>query len=178
MKIKEGIAAVDKSRLKDLKKSRLFLIKSPLLLCFHSKVSFSQVKQRKKSPLKDECQKVKLKISKIYPNNITAYLHKQNLIGSTKYADNTELRHGVDYEDYGIYADFERLGDVVLEKDFTLDMQKNQWIQTQLDFSSLKASEGIFILELSFDKDGVDYDFPQDTADWRKEQFFNKFGRF
>ncbi len=178
LKIKEGIAAVDKSRLKDSKEEQIVFNQIAPSIVFSQQGVFLPSQAEKKIAFKSmNVKKVKLKISKIYPNNITAYLHKQNLIGSTKYADNTDYEYWADYEDFGIYADFERLGDVVLEKDFTLDMQKNQWIQTQLDFSSLKASEGIFILELSFDKDGVDYDFPQDTADWKKEQFFNKFGK-
>lgn len=178
LKIKEGIAAVDKSRLKDSKEEQIVFNQIAPSIVFSQQGVFLPSQAEKKIAFKSmNVKKVKLKISKIYPNNITAYLHKQNLIGSTKYADNTDYEYWADYEDFGIYADFERLGDVVLEQDFALNMQKNQWIQTQLDFSSLKASEGIFILELSFDKDGVDYDFPQDTADWKKEQFFNKFGK-
>lgn len=177
LKIKEGITAVDKSRLKDSKEQQIVFNQIAPSIVFSQQGVFLPSQAEKKIAFKSmNVKKVKLKISKIYPNNITAYLHKQNLIGSTKYSTNTDYDY--DYEESsGIYADFERLGDIVFEKDFTLDMQKNQWIQTQLDFSTLKANEGIFILELSFDEDGVDYDFPQDTSSWRKNQFFNKFGK-
>lgn len=180
LKVKEGIAAVDKSLLKDSKEEQIVFNQIAPSIVFSQQGVFLPSQAEKKIAFKSiNVKKVKLKISKIYPNNITAYLHKQNLIGSTKYSTRT------DYDDYyddygessGIYADFERLGDVVFEQDFALNMQKNQWIQTQLDFSALKANEGIFILELSFDKDGVDYDFPKDTSSWRQEQFFNQFGK-
>lgn len=179
LKIKEGITAADKSHLKDSKEEQIVFSQITPAIVFSQQGVFLPSQAEKKIAFKSiNVKKVKLKISKIYPNNITAYLHKQNLIGSTRYSASTDYDYYDDYEESsGIYADFERLGDVVFEQDFVLDMQKNQWIQTQLDFSALKAGDGIFILELSFDKDGVDYDFPQDTSSWRQEQFFNKFGK-
>ncbi len=181
--IKEGIMAIDRSRLEKPKDADIVFNQIPPSLAFSQQGVFLPSNAEKKIAFKSiNVKKINLKVSKIYPNNTTAYLYKQNLIGETKYT-NASYNDYDDYDDEynggrrGIYADFERLGDVVFEQSFDIAMQKNQWIQTQLDFSTLKAQEGIFIVELSFDKNGVDYDFPEGTSEWRKEQFFNQQGK-
>ncbi|MCX2717942.1 MG2 domain-containing protein [Helicobacter sp. MIT 21-1697] len=181
--IKEGIMAIDRSRLEKPKDADIVFNQIPPSLAFSQQGVFLPSNAEKKVAFKSiNVKKVNLKVSKIYPNNTTAYLYKQNLIGETKY-NNASNSYDEDYYDdeysggSGIYADFERLGDVVFEQSFDIALQKNQWIQTQLDFSALKEQEGIFIIELSFDKNGVDYDFPEGTSQWRKEQFFNQQGK-
>lgn len=186
--VKEGIKGIDGSRMdKSVERELVFNEITPQLVFSENGVFLPSNAQRKIAFKSINVKKVKLKVSKIYPNNITAYLYKHDLVGNI----NTSTSYD-DYDEYdddssgGIYADIDRLGDVVFEKTYEIEEVKNQWIQTQLDFSTFKASqsldvkgvqsEGIYIVELSFDKDGVDYTFPQDTSDWRIDQFFRTKG--
>lgn len=178
LRIKKGIKAKNKTQLvKDREEIITFEQILPSVAFSQTGVFLPSNAEHKIAFKSINVKNITFKISRIYPNNTTAYFYKQRLIGATKYSS-TSYDYD-DYDDYyvntdGIYADFERLGDVVLEQKFALDMRKNEWIQSQLDLSALKDKKGIFILELAFDKDGVDYEFPDGTSTWRKEQFFRK----
>lgn len=176
--IKEGLMGIGKSRMHTAKEDTIIFHQIPPALAFSQQGIFLPSNAQNKIAFKSiNIKKVTLKVSKIYPNNITSYLYKQNLIGETQYNDNAHSYD--DYDDYddrnnGIYADFYRLGDEVLKQEFTLDMRKNEWIQSEIDLSALKDKKGIFILELNFDKDGVDYEFPAGTSSWKQRSFFDK----
>ncbi|WP_291026275.1 MG2 domain-containing protein [Helicobacter sp.] len=179
VRIKEGLMGIDKSRMQTPKEDSVIFHQIPPALAFSQQGIFLPSDAQHKIAFKSiNLKNVKLKVSKIYPNNITAYLYKQNLIGQTQYKDKP---YDYDYydDDYenrnrGIYADFERLGDVVIAQDFALEMKQNEWIQSEIDLSPLKDKKGIFIIELGFDENDIVYEFPEDTSAWRKEQFFNQ----
>lgn len=154
VRVKEGIKSIDGLELKSPREERIIFEPLPPSLVFSQQGVFLPTIADKKLSFKSiNVNRVHLKISRIYPNNITAYLYKQNLIGDVKYNANNAYD---EYDTYGIYSDFEQLGDVVFEQSFDIPNQANEWIQNQLDFSALKAKEGIFIVELSFGADDVD----------------------
>ena len=47
----------------------------------------------------------------------------------------------------------------MLEKEFSIDSLKNQWIQNELDFEGLRDLSGVFVVSLEFGKNDVDYEF-------------------
>lgn len=171
LRIKEGIKGIGTSHLLTPKEEHITFHQIPPALAFSQQGVFLPHNAQDKIAFKSiNVKNVNLKVSKIYPNNTTAYLYKQNLIGDMQYHDYSNEYYG----DYGIYADFKQLGDVELEQTFSIDYVKNQWIQSEIDLSSLKDKQGIFILSLSFTQDDVDYEFLEGTPSWRKEQFFNQ----
>lgn len=163
----EGIKASDGSKLKSNFTQDIVFTQIPPSIAFSQQGVFLPTNADKKISFKSmNVKKVKIKISRIYPNNITAYLYDNNLIGNKSYKDDG-------YYD-GIYANFHRLGDEILQEEFDISFKPNQWVQNSFDLSNLPYNEGIFIVELSFDENGVDYTFPDGTSSWRKSRFFNE----
>ena len=74
-----------------------------------------------------------------------------------------------DYDKYDGYYDFERnieyMGKKVLEKKIELKNVQNEWVNTNLDLSEFKNLGGVFILKVSFDKNGASYDFRDDDEE-------------
>ncbi|WP_334084140.1 alpha-2-macroglobulin family protein [Helicobacter typhlonius] len=177
IRIKEGLVGVDKSRMQTAKEDSIFFHQITPAIAFSQQGIFLPSNAAHKIAFKSmNIKKVRLKVSKIYPNNITAYLYRQNLIGETQYNNYSRDDHYYDdeYSDRGIYADFERLGDEVLKQDFELEAEQNQWLQSEIDLSALKDKKGIFIIELGFKEEDMMYEFPEGTSSWRKSQFFDK----
>lgn len=103
-------------------------------------------------------KKAKLSVHKIYASNIIFYLYDSNL----------QKHDNWYFNDY----DFERIGDLIFEKDIEIQSAKNEWIQSAIDLSNLRDFSGIFIVSLRFDKDGIDYKFPSNMEPWRVNNYF------
>lgn len=174
--IKEGIKGMGKTSLQSPKEQQIIFNQIPPSLAFSQQGVFLHSNSEQKIAIRSiNVKNITLKVSKIYPNNITSYLYKQNLIGEMQFRDTKQDEYDeYDYEHRSIYADFERLGDEIIKQDFALDMQKNQWIQTEIDLSPLKDKNGIFIIDIGFDENGVDYEFPDGTSSWSKKRFFEQ----
>lgn len=107
--------------------------------------------------------KVHLRLKRIYANNIAHFLYNNKLFGSSQTSS---------YKS-GIYERTESISDIVLEKDFDIESKKNIWVQNEVDLGKLSDLSGIFIIELSFKEDGIDYVFPKSMQDWQKYDFFH-----
>ncbi len=103
-------------------------------------------------------KKANIVIKKVYDNNITQFLNNSSLIKNNSY-------------DYWVY-NFEHIGDVIKELSIDINAPKNIWVQNEIDLSSIKDINGIFIVSIHFDKDGVDYVFPEGTASWKQNSYF------
>lgn len=96
-------------------------------------------------------KKIKLKIYQIYANNLSEYLRENNFQARKKMSSaESELLNS-----YFI----EYTADLILEKEFDVANTKNQWVQNEIALNAIKDLSGVFIVSLSFDKDGTDYDF-------------------
>ncbi len=114
----------------------------------HKKIAFKSI----------NVKHARVKISKIYTNNITQFL-----------LDNEILKKSVN----DIY--YERLkyiGNTIKIMDIDIKSSKNSWVQNEIDISSIKDSSGIFLVSLHFDKDDVDYNFPLGTSQWKQDNYF------
>lgn len=110
-------------------------------------------------------KKVNLKIKKVYENNTTQFLQEFVFKGNGNIFD------------YGVEDTFDQVGDIVFEKDYDLDYEKNIWKQNEIEPGDFVDTKGLFILELSFDEKGIDYEFPAGTDSWKKYSFMRNNGR-
>lgn len=110
-------------------------------------------------------KRVNLKIKKIFLNNTTQFLQDFKFQGDGNIFD------------YYVQNNFYKVGETIFEKDYTLDYKKNIWSQNEIELKNLTNEKGIYIVELSFDKDGVDYTFPSSVAQWQRDNFFDTKGR-
>ena len=110
-------------------------------------------------------KKVNLKIKKVYENNTTQFLQEFIFKGNGNIFD------------YGVEDTFDQVGDIVFEKDYDLDYEKNIWKQNEIELGDFVDTKGLFILELTFDEKGIDYEFPAGTDSWKKYSFFRNNGR-
>ncbi|WP_104762558.1 alpha-2-macroglobulin family protein [Helicobacter aurati] len=133
-------------------------------IAFSSTGIFLPQSAKKKIAFKSiNVKKVKLSLYKIYPNNLTQFFSTNNLV----YGNNQSP-----YKSY-IYDDVQRLGDEVLQQEFTIESEKNTWVQNEIDLSNIKDTKGIFIVQLSFDRNGIDYVFDSPIDSWEVRRFFN-----
>lgn len=108
---------------------------------------------------------VNLKIKKIYPNNITQFLQDFTFKGNGNIFD------------YTVEENLYKVGDTVFENNYKLNYEKNIWAQNEIDLKNVSKEKGIYIVELSFDEDGIDYVFPDNVKPWKKRQYFRTEGK-
>lgn len=110
-------------------------------------------------------KKINLKIKKIYENNTTQFL--QNFV----------FKGNGNIFDYNVEGEFYKVGDTVFEKDYEINSEKNIWKQTEIELGNLVDHKGIFIVEISFDENGIDYVFPDGTESWQKYELLRNNGK-
>ena len=110
-------------------------------------------------------KKVNLKVKKVYENNFTQFL--QNFI----------FKGNGNIFDWNVENNFYQVGDTVFEESYNLDTEKNIWTQTEVELGNLINQKGLFIVELNFDENGIDYTFPPDVENWEKNNFIRNNGR-
>lgn len=110
-------------------------------------------------------KKVKLKVKKIFLNNTTQFLQDFKFKGNGNIFD------------YYIQNNFYKVGETVFEREYTLDYKKNIWSQNVVELKDITGEKGIYIVKLSFDKDGIDYTFPNNIDKWQIENFFDTRGK-
>ncbi|RDU54994.1 alpha-2-macroglobulin [Helicobacter sp. MIT 00-7814] len=178
--ITKGLVSPNGAMLKEDISAEIAISALPPAISFSSSGVFLPNGANKKLAFKSRnVTEVKLTLHKVYANNLTQFLYEKNLIGQTQ-ENSARVSECEGYDDdddeygcsYGV--DLSRIGDKVLEKTFKIDTEKNQWIQNELDFSELGDLKGIFFVKLNIEK--VDYDFPSDWSDWRKNDFLSRRG--
>ncbi|MGI0406653.1 alpha-2-macroglobulin family protein [Helicobacter himalayensis] len=179
--ITKGLISTNNTTLKEDINAEVAISALPPAISFSSSGVFLPNGANKKLAFKSRnVTEVKLTLHKVYVNNLTQFLYDENLIGQTQ-GNNAKVRECVESDedeydeydcDYGI--NLSRIGDKVLEKTFSIDTAKNQWIQSELDFSELGDLKGIFFVKLNIEK--VDYEFPNEWSDWRKREFLSRQG--
>ena len=146
---------VKKAANKDIEPKIIFSNDGIILPAKDKKITFRSI----------NVKKVNLKIKKVYENNTTQFLQEFVFKGNGNIFD------------YGVEDTFDQVGDIVFEKDYDLDYEKNIWKQNEIELGDFVDTKGLFILELSFDEKGIDYEFPAGTDSWKKYSFFRNNGR-
>lgn len=116
-------------------------------------------------------KKIKLQVYQIYTNNISEYLRYRNFQGKKKLSSiDSDMKSYWDDEEF---SSLEYTGDLILTREFDLQNAKNQWTQNEIALDALKDLSGVFIVSLSFDEKGTDFDF-SNFDDYQKRNFFRK----
>lgn len=110
-------------------------------------------------------KEVNLTVKKVYENNITQFLQELAFKGNGNVFD------------YRIDEEFYKVGDVILSEEYELNYEKNVWQQIEIDLEGLDNYKGMFVVELSFDKEGADYTFPENMDYWEEESFLRNNAR-
>ncbi|RAX55153.1 hypothetical protein CCY99_00185 [Helicobacter sp. 16-1353] len=159
IEILKGIKSQDNLELKENYKKEIKIYDSAPKIVFSNDGVFLPDSANKKIAFRSiNVKKANIIIKKIYANNIIQFLGDKDLLKS-----NTN--------DYWIYR-FELMGDIIKQTSIDIDSPKNVWVQNEIDLSDIKDSSGIFIVHMSFDKDGVDYHFPKGMAEWKQNEYF------
>lgn len=142
IKILKGLKALNsKAFLKEDSIQNVEIKDIPSNILFSSKgVFLPQGANRKLSFKTINIDKVGVKITRIYPNNLTQFFYANDF-------DDSQIHWG------DIYYNINFLGDEVFKKEYSIENKKNVWIQSEIDLSELKNKNGIFIVEV-----GVPYD--------------------
>ena len=146
---------VKKAANKDIEPKIIFSNDGIILPAKDKKIAFRSI----------NVKKVNLKIKKVYENNTTQFLQEFVFKGNGNIFD------------YNVEDTFDKVGDIVFEKDYDLDYEKNIWKQNEIELGDFVDTKGLFILELSFDEKGIDYEFPAGTDSWKKYSFMRNNGR-
>ena len=116
-------------------------------------------------------KKIKLQVYQIYANNISEYLRYRNFQGKKQVSSiDSDMK---DYWDDEEFSSLEYTGDLILTREFDLQNPKNQWTQNEIALNALKDLSGVFIVSLSFDEKGTDFDFSH-YEDYQKRSFFKR----
>ena len=157
--IKKGIKSLDGFALKENFSRKIeFGDKSPQIVFSNNGVFLPDSANKKIAFKSVNVKKAKLVVRKIYANNIAHFLYDNSL-------QKKDSKYFYSYE-------FDKLGDIIFEKEIDIAKSKNEWIQNAVDLSKLRDLSGIFVVSLHFDKDGVDYQFPSKMEAWRISNYF------
>ena len=110
-------------------------------------------------------KKVNVKIKKVYENNTTHFLQEFIFKGNGNIFD------------YNVSETFNQVGDIVFEKDYDLNCEKNIWKQNEIELGDFVDKKGLFVIEVTFDEKGIDYEFPVGTEEWKKYNLIRNNGR-
>lgn len=132
--------------------------KSPQIVFANNGVFLPDSAKKKIAFKSVNVKKARIIVRKIYASNIAHFLY-----------DNS-LQKGVSNAFYSY--EFDKIGDIILEKEINIDSAKNMWTQNVIDLSKLRDLSGIFIISLHFDRNDVDYTFPSDMESWRIDNYF------
>lgn len=160
LKLKNG-----KSLGEDITKEVIFNEIEPKIVFSNDGIILPASSDKKISFKSVNVKKINLKVKKIYENNITQFLHEFQFKGNGNIFD------------YYVNEEFYKFGDIIFDKDYEINSEKNIWTQTEIELDSLIDYKGLFIVEVTFDKNGIDYSFPEGTAEWKIENFIRQNGR-
>lgn len=159
IEIIKGIKSRDGGSLKQNFTQKIDIIDKEPKIVFSSNGVFLPDSARKKIAFKSiNVKNATLVVRKIYANNLTYFLSDSNL-----------MKNAGSY--FPLY-EFSKIGGVIFEKDIKIDYVKNEWVQSEIDLSALKDLSGMFVVSLHFDKNDVDYKFPESAQSWRINNYF------
>ncbi|WP_027129444.1 alpha-2-macroglobulin family protein [Fusobacterium perfoetens] len=163
--LKEINSVTNKTLKENIEKSINFKELEPKIVFSNDGIILPSTNNQKISFKSINVKKVKVQVKKVYENNLTQFLQDFVFEGNGSVLD------------WRTQSEFYKVGDSIFEKEFDIDYKKNIWTQSEIELSNLINNKGIFILELSFDKDGIDYTFPENTPEYKKNNLIYNNGK-
>ena len=186
-----GIKAVDGSTTSSDKTYNVeFAQKKPKLMFTNDGIILPSVNDKKVYIRSLNVKKLNVIVRKVYANNLTQFLQRLNFSGNGRYegsfnkADNdTETNnYESDYDDYYYYdkyASFYNVGDELYNTYFDIENEVDNWVQTAIDLTGVIDSNGMYMVEARFDRNGTTYKFNVDSdgyLDWEDREYINNNG--
>lgn len=166
IEILNGIKGVKESILKEnIKKDITFNEKEPKLVFSNNGIILPSSNNKKIAFKSINVKKVNLKIKKIYENNFTQFLQEFIFKGNGNVFD------------YNVDENFYKVGDTVFDKDYELNIEKNIWQQNEIELDNFVDKKGLFLVEVTFDEKGIDYNFPKDKDRWERQNLIDRNGK-
>ena len=165
LKLMKGIKGEKNSLIENIEEKIKFNEVEPKLIFSNEGIILPKINNSKIAFKSVNVKKVNLKIKKIFLNNTTQFLQ------------DFEFKGNGNIFDYYIQNNLYKVGETIFEKDYELNYKKNIWAQNEIVLEKLIEDKGIYIVELSFDKDGIDYNFPKEVQEWQKNSFFANNGK-
>lgn len=160
--ILKGIKSIDNSKLDEDKTDKLIFNQLEPKLMFSNEGIILPSTSNKNILFRSlNVNKVKVTVRKIYKNNTTQFLQSFNFKGN----GNVEDLYSLDY-----------IGDEVFSKDFHINNEKNNWVQSSIDMNGILDSNGAYLVYISFDENGTSYVFKDDVESWNRRKLFRNNG--
>ncbi|MFP4459572.1 MAG: alpha-2-macroglobulin family protein [Candidatus Zixiibacteriota bacterium] len=107
-------------------------------------------------------RRVYLTVKEIYPNNLVYFMQDNNIQAGKRSHER--------------FWNYNRVGKTIIQDTLEIGETRNQWFQNQLDLSKIlsKHNKGIFIVELSADREDLMYEFPDDWPNWKYYRFIRE----
>ena len=92
-------------------------------------------------------------------------LHFDKVTDNDENTNNQDGEYYYDYyDDYDYYYgdssnNFSNVGDELYNVDFDIENEVDTWVQTAIDLTGVIDSNGFYIVEAKFDKNGTSYKF-------------------
>lgn len=178
-----GIKAIDGSISdEDIIEEVQFTNKMPKIMFSNDGIILPSVNEKKVYIRTLNVNKVKVIVRKIYANNTTQFLQNFDFTGNGKYHGSfepireTEKRNDED-DDYWYYYDeeyyysensknFNNVGDELYNVDYDIENEPDKWVQSAIDLSGVIDTNGIYMVDVKFDKKGTSHIFSNDMDEY------------
>ena len=162
VKVLSGIRAYDGVVSKDDQSEKIYFDqKKPKILFSNEGIILPSIYDKKVYIRSLNVNKVNIVVNKIYLNNTTQLLQNFNFSGN-----------GNSY-----WYDFDSIGDKLYDVKYDIENEIDTWVQTAIDLTGIIDANGIYTIDVSFDKDGTSYKFPSSNDEWYIEDYFYTNGR-
>lgn len=186
-----GIKAIDGSTTSDDKTFDVeFAKKKPKLMFTNDGIILPSVNDKKIYIRSLNVKRLNVVVRKVYANNLTQFLQRLNFSGNGRYEgsfrkndDENEInKYENDYDDYYYYdgnASFYNVGDELYNTYFDIENEVDTWVQTAIDLTGVIDSNGMYMVEAKFDRNGTTYKFNVDKEgylEWEDREYINNNG--
>ncbi|MCQ2609485.1 MAG: MG2 domain-containing protein, partial [Lachnospiraceae bacterium] len=139
----------------------VFAQKQPKLMFTNDGIILPSVNEKKIYVRSLNVNKINVRVKKVYANNTTQFLQHFDFTGNGNYYS----------------YDFDNVGDELYDVKFDIENEMDTWVQTAIDLNGVLDGNGIYMIDVSFDKNGTSYKFPSDTYEWVINDYIYQNGR-
>ena len=180
-----GIKANDNTAIEEDKTYDVaFAIKKPRLAFVNSGIILPSVTDKKIYVRSLNVNKINIIVRKVYANNLTQFLQKFSFSGNGTYRGSFyQKTDDNEYEDDNYYyyddSSFYDVGDEIFNSKFDIENEVDNWVQTAIDLTGILDANGVYIVDVKFDKDGTNYKFKLDkegNLEWSDYYYISQNG--
>ena len=165
-----------------------FAVKKPKIAFVNSGIILPSVTDKRIYVRSLNVNKIKIVVRKVYSNNLTQFLQNFRFSGNGVFIGSFDTYNGEEIGDeylddyyYSYFSPhlFSNVGDEIFKSDFDIENEVDNWVQTAIDLTGILDSNGIYIVDVRFDKDGTNYKFKTDdkgNISWTDSRYISQNG--